>query len=782
MSDTSVLVRLLALGFIGAAALPSPARAQTVSAPVPIRWVSQDVGLETPASPVQFTNDRLVVSAGAAKTPGAADQFRFVYQMLSGDVKITARLDSLTPAHLWSNAGLMIRSSLEPDAAHGAIMVRGDAALALQTRTVSGALTTSRGSSLEGGGAAQWLGLERAGSRVTAYTSADGKTWTAIGSEAIELGEDVYVGIAVSSDGAGESAVAQLSQLRVGGLPAGMRRRNIGGAAIAGTAWQSEGTYALTARGVASEDAGDRLHFAYQRVQGDLDVVARVASLAAGASAGVMIRESLAADSPHVGLLVSETNGYAWTRRGETGLPERTDGGRAGTPAWVKLVRSGTQVEVFRSDDGLTWTSIGTAPIASSVEVYVGLAISGGSAGVEARAVLDHVSVESAGVPALPLPLTLPPLVSLTSPNNGATFTAPATITLSASALDPELRMARVEFHAGTTLLGSDTSSPYSFTWASAPAGTHTLKAVAFDADGGQATSSTVTITVQPGANQAPAATLTSPANGATFTAPAAIDITATASDPENQLARVEFYQGTTLLGTDTSAPYSFTWSSAPAGSYALTARAIDAAGAQTTSSAVSITVEAPNQPPTVTISSPANAATFTAPATVTLSAAASDPENRLARVEFYQGTTLLGTDTSSPYSFAWSSVPDGSYTLTAKAFDSDGGQATSAAVTITVSTAPPPAPRLVQMTASTDHDDTVTSYLLEVFASGADPETASPVASSSLGKPTPDTNREISVDRASFFAALAPGNYIATVKAIGSDSTARSTAVVFTR
>ena len=85
-------------------------------------------------------------------------------------------------------------------------------------------------------------------------------------------------------------------------------------------------------------------------------------------------------------------------------------------------------------------------------------------------------------------------------------------------------------------------------------------------------------------------------------------------------------------------------------------------------------------------------------------------------------------------------------------------------------------------MTASIDHDDSVTSYVLEVFASGADPQTTSPVASTSLGKPTPDTNREISVDRASFFAALAPGNYIATVKAIGPDGTARSTSVAFTR
>ena len=86
-----------------------------------------------------------------------------------------------------------------------------------------------------------------------------------------------------------------------------------------------------------------------------------------------------------------------------------------------------------------------------------------------------------------------------------------------------------------------------------------------------------------------------------------------------------------------------------------------------------------------MSLTSPANGATFTAPATVTLTASASDPESRLARVEFYRDGTLLGTDTSSPYSFTWSQAPAGSYTLTARAFDSDGGQATSSAVTITV-------------------------------------------------------------------------------------------------
>jgi Big-like domain-containing protein len=150
-------------------------------------------------------------------------------------------------------------------------------------------------------------------------------------------------------------------------------------------------------------------------------------------------------------------------------------------------------------------------------------------------ATLDAVTIASTVDASAPSPVdlpglpTLPPVVTLTSPANGATFTAPATITMTALAADPELRMARVEFYSGSTLLGTDTSSLYSFTWSSVPAGSYTLTAIAFDADGGQATSAAVSITVQPGSNEPPTVALTSPANGATFTAPATIDLTASA-------------------------------------------------------------------------------------------------------------------------------------------------------------------------------------------------------------------------------------------------------------
>ena len=92
------------------------------------------------------------------------------------------------------------------------------------------------------------------------------------------------------------------------------------------------------------------------------------------------------------------------------------------------------------------------------------------------------------------------------------------------------------------------------------------------------------------------------------------------------------------------------------------------------------------NQPPTVSIVSPLNGATFTAPATVVIDATAADADGTISRVEFYNGANLLNTDTAAPYSFSWSNVAAGSYALTAKAYDNSGAVTTSSAVNITVS------------------------------------------------------------------------------------------------
>ena len=160
-----------------------------------------------------------------------------------------------------------------------------------------------------------------------------------------------------------------------------------------------------------------------------------------------------------------------------------------------------------------------------------------------------------------------PPTVTLTQPANGATFTAPATVSLAASASD-DGTITRVEFFNGAAKLGEDTTAPYSFTWGGVGAGTYTITARATDDLGASTTSAASTITVSAAANTAPIVSITSPANGAIFSWKPTITITATASDPGGSVTRVEFRNGTTVIGQDTSAPYAYTWRNVPPGSH----------------------------------------------------------------------------------------------------------------------------------------------------------------------------------------------------------------------
>jgi hypothetical protein len=98
--------------------------------------------------------------------------------------------------------------------------------------------------------------------------------------------------------------------------------------------------------------------------------------------------------------------------------------------------------------------------------------------------------------------------------------------------------------------------------------------------------------------NASPTVALTSPASGAAFTAPATINLTATAGDTDGTVSQVSFYAGATLLGTSTTAPYAFSWTNVAAGSYTLTAVARDNANATTTSSPVTVTVSVAPPPP----------------------------------------------------------------------------------------------------------------------------------------------------------------------------------------
>lgn len=286
--------------------------------------------------------------------------------------------------------------------------------------------------------------------------------------------------------------------------------------------------------------------------------------------------------------------------------------------------------------------------------------------------------------------VSVPPTVSLTSPSSNASFSAGTSINLTANASPTGATISKVEFFNGTTKLGEDLTAPYTFVWANAPVGTHSLGAKATDSKNMVGNSALTKITVL-NINVPPTVNLTSPANNAAFLTNATVTLTATAADTDGTITKVEFYNGTTKLGEDLSSPFSFTWNNVPNGNYALTARAVDNQSAVTTSATSNIVVSSSPSPPSVSLTSPANGATFFANSSITINATASTPSGTITKVEFFNGTTKLGEDLTSPYSFVWNNVPAGSYTLTAKVTNSASAVATSAAVNIIVSVSSSP-------------------------------------------------------------------------------------------
>ncbi|MGD0756230.1 MAG: Ig-like domain-containing protein [Bacteroidales bacterium] len=204
-------------------------------------------------------------------------------------------------------------------------------------------------------------------------------------------------------------------------------------------------------------------------------------------------------------------------------------------------------------------------------------------------------------------------------------------------------------------------------------------------ASGGLASSISNQAVINNCINIAPAVAITSPIMNSSFSSPANITITASASDTDGSVSLVEFYNGSTKIGSKTTAPYSFTWNNVAAGIYSLTVVATDNLNVKTISSAISISVinstNTVNQPPFVEISNPLKGNMYITNSTITIDAVATDPDGTIIKVEFYSGKTKLVELTSPPYSYTWKDVTPGTYSITAVATDNLNATTTSSAI-----------------------------------------------------------------------------------------------------
>ncbi len=540
-----------------------------------------------------------VTSTGAG-IGDTKDAFTFASQPLDGDGVIVARVS--VSGGSGAKAGLMFRESDAPGAAHAWLYVSAKGAVALDRRQVAdygtarGAVTTN--------GTPVWLKLERrVGALVTASTSSDGKTWKVVGVGAVQFKSAIRVGLVASAADASVAATATVSSLSIATpLPPGWQTLDIGTSRPAAVAFQN-GAFTLNAIGGDITGAADQLRYTYTAASGDVDVTARLASLTSTdslAKAGLVIRQSLAANAAHASLFVTAARKVSFERRLNAGAPSASTAGPAATsPGWLKIERRGSVITGLWSADGQLWTVVGREVVSLPGTFYVGVAVTGHGASVPAAAELDNVTIAAPAAR-----VNQKPTIYLTAPVPNAVITAKTTVTLSAEAADADGTIAGVDFYVAGKMVGTDTTAPYSMTWNAANTGTTTVSAAARDNDGGSTTSDTLTmvVTAPPSNNnnnKAPVVMLLTPVAGGSFPALGSVALMAVAADPDGTVASVEYFANGALIGSAKSSPYTALWSAVPSGSYSVTAVARDNAGATTSSVAVVVTVGkvAPGKP-----------------------------------------------------------------------------------------------------------------------------------------------------------------------------------------
>ncbi len=210
--------------------------------------------------------------------------------------------------------------------------------------------------------------------------------------DTIAFAPTVLIGLAVSSHSTTAAATATFDNVVI---ESRWSNQDIGAVGLTGSTSITSGVFTLTGAGADIWGTADAFHFTYQRLTGDGEIVARVATVSATNAwhkVGVMIRNDLTPGSAHGLMLVSSGKGLAFQRRvAANGVSTTTPGPLLAAPRWVKIARAGNVITAFYSNDGTTWNVVGSDTIVMGPTIYIGLANSSHSTTALGIATVDGV-------------------------------------------------------------------------------------------------------------------------------------------------------------------------------------------------------------------------------------------------------------------------------------------------------------------------------------------------------------------------------------------------------
>ena len=210
--------------------------------------------------------------------------------------------------------------------------------------------------------------------------------------------DTAYYYVVTATNTGGTSANSNEATSTPVALPSPWATSDIGTTGATGSASRSpSGVFTVTGAGADIWGSSDAFRYVYQTATGDCDITARVVTLQNthnAAKAGVMIRESLTANSRHAMTNLTAVNGLEFLRRTSTsGSTSGVSVSGLSAPYWVRLVRSGDNFTSYRSSDGVNWTSVGSVTISMSTNVQIGLLVCSHVNGTLCTSTFDNVMV-----------------------------------------------------------------------------------------------------------------------------------------------------------------------------------------------------------------------------------------------------------------------------------------------------------------------------------------------------------------------------------------------------
>ncbi|HEY1252200.1 MAG TPA: right-handed parallel beta-helix repeat-containing protein [Thermoanaerobaculia bacterium] len=164
---------------------------------LPAPWQQQDIGSPGLSGSATYSGGAFTINASGSDIETNSDKFHYVYESLSGDGTIIARVSSIEYTNAWAKGGVMIRESLNTDSRQAMMVLTPGNGVAFQRRLSTGGMTVN--TSGVWASAPYWVKLVRSGSTFTGYASSDGSSWTQVGSDSISMATSVFVGLALTA-------------------------------------------------------------------------------------------------------------------------------------------------------------------------------------------------------------------------------------------------------------------------------------------------------------------------------------------------------------------------------------------------------------------------------------------------------------------------------------------------------------------------------------------------------------------------------------------------------